>query len=180
MVTAAVGDGSPRPASPWVLRWACLVPVGGRVLDVACGAGRNTRLFLGLGHPVLALDRDLSGIDDLGPHPGLEALAVDLEDGQADPFGGRRFDGVVITNYLHRPLLGSLVRAVADGGVLVYETFARGQERFGRPTNPAFLLRPGELLEASRGALRVVAYEDLVVAEPRPAAIQRIVAVREH
>jgi SAM-dependent methyltransferase len=162
-----------------VVRFAGLVPAGGAVLDLACGAGRHTRLFLERGHPVLAVDRDLSGIDDLGRHPQLETLEVDLEDGRPFPLRGRSFAGVIVTNYLHRPILTDLVSAVAPDGVLIYETFARGQERFGRPRNPEFLLEPGELLEAVRGRLRVLAYEDLVVEEPAPAARQRICAVNQ-
>lgn len=170
------------PPSPWVLRFCDLVPHGGTVLDVACGGGRHTRLLLERGHRVTAVDRDLSGVADLTGHRGLELVEDDLEDGNPR-FRGRRFDGVVATNYLHRPLLADLVEAVAPGGVLLYETFARGHERFGRPTNPRFLLRPGELLDAVAGRLRVVAYEDVVLEDPtggstRPAAVQRICAVR--
>jgi SAM-dependent methyltransferase len=161
-----------------VVRFAPLVPPGERVLDVACGSGRHTRLFLDRGHPVLAVDRDLSGLDDLHSHPALETLGVDLEDGSAFPLSGQSFAGVVVTKYLWRPILADLVAAVAKGGVLLYETFASGHERFGPPRNPDFLLRPGELLEAVRGRLRVLAYEDLVVEEPRLAAVQRICAQR--
>jgi SAM-dependent methyltransferase len=164
--------------SGWVLRFAPLVPSGTEVLDVACGSGRHTRLFLARGHRVVALDSDTSGLDDLRANPELEILEVDLEDGRPFPVAGRRFGGVVVTNYLFRPLLPTLVAAVAAGGVLMYETFARGNERFGRPRNPDFLLAPGELLEAVRGELRVVAYEDCVVDQPRPAAVQRICAQR--
>ena len=164
-------------SSPWVLRWADLLPADGDVLDLACGAGRHTRLLLELGHPVVAVDIDLSGIADLVGHPRLETAQVDLEDGSPFPLRGRSFAGLVVTNYLHRPILDDLVSAVALGGALIYETYARGNERFGLPTNPDFLLEPGELLEAVRGRLRVVAYEDLIVDDPSPAAVQRICAV---
>lgn len=157
-------------------RFAPLVPREGEVLDVACGGGRHTRFFLERSHPVTAVDRDVSGIEGLAGHPGLEVIEVDLEDGQPFPLRGRRFAGVVVTRYLHRPILGDLVAAVAPGGVLIYETFARGQEQFGRPTQPEFLLRPGELLDSVRGVLRVVAFEDTIVDGPPPAAIQRICA----
>lgn len=163
--------------SAWVLRWADRVPSGGAVLDLACGAGRHTRLFLERGHRVLAVDTDVSGISDLAGHPRLETLQADLEDGGPFPLGGRSFAGVVVTNYLYRLILPDLVAAVAPGGALIYETYALGNERFGQPTNPDFLLVPGELLDAVRGRLRVVAYEDLIEAEPRPAAVQRICAV---
>jgi SAM-dependent methyltransferase len=162
-----------------VCRFAGYVPPGGRVLDLACGAGRHSRLFLERGHPVLAVDRDLSGLGDLAGQAGLETLEADLEDGRPFPFAGREFSGVVVTNYLYRPLLPVLVEAVAPGGALIYETFARGNERFGRPRNPDHLAKPGELLEAVRGALRVLAYEDLIIERPKPAAVQRICAVRE-
>lgn len=174
--------GSPAPhelPSRWVLRFAGMVPTGGEVLDVACGRGRHTRLFLERGHPVVAVDVDLAGIAGLADHPRLEAIKADLEAGRPFLLRGRRFAGVVVTNYLYRPILPDLVDAVAPGGVLVYETFARGHERFGKPTNPEFLLGAGELLEAVRGRLRVAAYEDLIVDHPRPAALQRICAVRD-
>lgn len=168
-----------RVPSAWVCRFAGYVPAGGRVLDLACGAGRHSRLFLERGHPVLAVDRDLRGLGDLAGRPGLKTLEADLEDGRPFPLAGQRFAGVVVTNYLYRPLLPALVAAVAPGGVLIYETFARGNERFGRPTNPDHLAKPGELLEAVRGHLRVLAYEDLVVERPKPAAVQRLCAIRE-
>lgn len=165
--------------SPWIVRFADAVPAGGEVLDLACGGGRHGRLFLERGHRVVALDRDLSGLGDWAAHPGIEPVEADLEDGSAFPLSGRRFAAVVVTNYLYRPLLPALVAAVAPGGLLLYETFARGNERFGRPSNPDFLLGPGELLDAVDGNLRVLAYEDLVVQKPKPAAVQRIAARRE-
>ena len=168
-----------RDPSPWVRRFAERVPAGARVLDLACGGGRHTRLFLDLGHPVLALDQDVSWLADLAGRAGLETLKVDMEDGRPFPLAGQRFAGVVVTNYLYRPLLPALVEAVAPGGVLIYETFARGNERFGRPSNPDHLLEAGELLEAVRGALRILAYEDLDFERPKPAAVQRICAERE-
>jgi hypothetical protein len=128
---------------------------------------------------VTAIDRDLSRLADLASDPGVEGIELDLENGASFPLGERRFAAVVVTNYLHRPLLPALVDAVAPEGLLLYETFAAGNERFGKPSRPDFLLRPGELLEAVRGSLRVLAYEDLLVTEPRPAALQRIAARRE-
>ncbi len=173
-----VGHGTLGQPSDWVVRFADAVPAGGAVLDLACGGGRHTRLFLERGHTVVAVDRDLAGLADQAGQENLEQIQVDLEDGRPFPLRGRRFAGVVVTNYLFRPLLAPLVAAVAPGGVLIYETFARGNERFGRPSNPDFLLEPGELLEAVRGRLRVLAYEDLIVERPKPAAVQRISAAR--
>jgi SAM-dependent methyltransferase len=162
--------------SPWVVRFADLVSDRGEVLDIACGGGRHTRFFLERGHSVVAVDRDISGIADLADQPRLEAVKADLE-GEAWPFADRSFAAVVVTRYLHRPLLPALVAAVAANGVLIYETFAVGQERFGRPHNPDYLLRPGELLDAVRDHLRVVAFEDVVEEEPSPRALQRICAI---
>lgn len=178
-----VPQDPPRPVLPWVATHADLVPAGLRVLDVACGAGANVAYFLGRGHPVTAVDIDVSRLGPLRDDPRVEVIAADLEGGSPPPFAGRTFGGVVVTRYLYRPLLPHLVRAVAPGGALLYETFALGHERFGRPANPAFLLAPGELLAAVEGELRVVAYEEVTVTldgetGPRPAAVQHIAAVR--
>ena len=162
--------------SAWVVRWADRVPAGGGVLDLACGRGRHARLFAARGHPVEAVDRDAAVLVPLAGIPGVTTRCADLEDGPW-PYEGRHFAGVVVANYLHRPLFPRLLEALAPGGVLIYETFAAGNERYGRPSNPAFLLRPGELLDAVRGRLRVLAYEDLTVTEPKPACVQRICAV---
>ena len=162
--------------SAWVERWASWIRPGGAVLDVAAGAGRHARFLARLGFEVDAVDRDAALFGEAVP--GVILREADIEAGPW-PYAGRAFDAVVVTNYLHRPLMPVLVESIAAGGLLVYETFARGNERFGKPSNPAFLLAPGELLDAVRGRLRVVAYEDLVVEAPRPAAIQRIAARRE-
>jgi len=168
-------DSHPHPAtvSPWVARFAPLVPAGGAVLDLACGGGRHGRLFLERGHPVTLLDRDLAGVADLERR--AELLQADLE-GAPWPLPGRRFAGVVVTNYLWRPLFQALAQTLAEGGVLIYETFGRGNERFGRPRNPDHLLAPNELLEAFAPTLQVVAYEHGVTG--RPAVVQRLCAVR--
>ena len=162
--------------SAWVVRWAERVPAGEPVLDVACGRGRHARLFATLGHPVQAIDRDPAVLSRLNGVANVTARCADLERG-AWPYKEERFAGIVVVNYLHRPLFTRLLAALASEGVLIYETFAVGNERYGRPSNPDFLLRPGELLEEVRGRLRVIAYEDLFVSEPRPAVVQRICAV---
>ena len=163
--------------SAWVTRWAECIPAGGRVLDVACGSGRHARWLAARGHAVEAVDRDASLLAALASTPGIATRCADLEGGFW-PYAGQHFAGIVVANYLHRPLFPALLAALAPGGALIYETFAAGNERFGRPSNPEFLLRPGELLDVVRGALRVIAYEDRVISEPRPAAIQRLCAIR--
>jgi SAM-dependent methyltransferase len=174
------GSGQIKPctaaASPWVARFAPSIPPG-EVLDLACGTGRHVALLRALGHPVLAVDRDIGQLGGLAAAAGVTALAADLE-GAPWPLPGRRFAGVVVTNYLHRPLLPAIVAAVAPGGLLIYETFAAGNERFGRPRNPDFLLREGELRDAVAGSLKLLAYEHGEVADPRPAMVQRIAARR--
>jgi len=165
-----------RAASTWVVHWADRVPAGGRVLDLACGGGRHARYFAARGHPVEAVDRDPAMLGSLAGLPGVTARCADLEGGPW-PYEGERFAGVIVTNYLHRPLFPHLLAALGPDGALIYETFAAGNERYGRPSNPAFLLKPGELLDAVRARLQVVAYEELTVAEPKPACVQRICAV---
>lgn len=180
MKASTVTEGAPHAPvgtpSHWVRRFAQLVPEG-EVLDLACGGGRHARLFAGLGHPVLAVDRDPQALL-AAAGPGIVTLEHDLErEGAAWPFAAGRFAGIVVTNYLHRPLLAGLVASLAPGGVLIYETFALGNEAYGKPSNPAFLLRPGELLDVAAAAgLRVLAYEDGVVREPKPARVQRLCA----
>jgi len=169
----------PANPAPWIVRFAPLVEAGAAVLDLACGAGRHVRLFLDRGHPVTAVDIDPSGIADLEGRANLEIVKADLEDGSPWPLPGRRFGAVVVTNYLWRPLFPMILNAVGEGGVLLYETFAQGHERLGPPSNPDFLLRPGELLELVRGELQVVAYEHGRLEHPRPAIKQRICAVRD-
>lgn len=147
------------------------------MLDVACGGGRHLRHFRALGHEVTGVDRDLSGVGDLAGAAGIELIQADLEAGGAWPLGDRQFAGVVATHYLWRPLLPAIIGAVGPGGWLIYETFGQGQERYGRPHNPAFLLVPGELLEAARGHLTVIAYEHGLRPDPT-AMVQRIAARR--
>lgn len=181
--------------SSWVARFAPLVPPG-EVLDLACGRGRHARLFAALGHPVLALDRDPDALAALTGTAAIATMPFDLEQQQngdrphfssdqngvcphfagaqfAWPFGAGRFAGIVVTNYLHRPLLPKIVEALRPDGILIYETFAAGNERFGKPSNPAFLLEEGELLGLG---LRVIAYESGYLAAPKPAMVQRLCA----
>jgi SAM-dependent methyltransferase len=152
-----------------------LIPNGCAVLDVAAGSGRHSRFFADRGHPVTAIDRDTSL---LGSHPGVEVIQADLEDGSPWPLRERTFGAVNVTNYLHRPLMPDLLGALAPGGVLLYETFMAGNERFGRPSRPEFLLKDGELLELARGRLSVTAYEARLISDPRMAMVQRIAARR--
>jgi len=162
--------------SPWVERHAHLVPAGAQVLDVAAGRGRHSRLFASRGAQVQAVDRDGSALAALGSVAGVRTVVADLEAGPW-PFAGRAFDAIVVTNYLHRPLIDTLLAALAPDGTLIYETFAVGNERFGRPSNRDFLLDPGELLECVRGRLVVVAFEQGEVRLSRPAVVQRLAAV---
>ncbi|HET9976288.1 MAG TPA: class I SAM-dependent methyltransferase [Burkholderiaceae bacterium] len=164
---------APGAPSGWILRWAHLVAPGGTVLDVACGSGRHLRWFAARGFRVTGVDRDAAATTSLQGSGRI--VTADIENGPW-PFAGETFDAVVVTNYLWRPLMPTLIASVADGGVLIYETFALGNEVFGKPSNPAFLLRPGELLEHARG-LQVVAYEDGVLVDP-PRRVQRLVARR--
>jgi SAM-dependent methyltransferase len=163
-----------EPPSDWIRRWTHLVPPGAPVLDVACGGGRHLRWFRDRGHPVTGIDRAaeaLSGAREFG-----EAIDADLENGSAWPLSGRQFGAVVVTNYLWRPIFSALQDSVAPGGVLLYETFALGNETVGRPARPEFLLAPGELLRLV-DRLRIVAYEDGFLEQP-PRYVQRIAAVR--
>ena len=161
-------------ASPWIQRWSHLVPAGASVLDVACGGGRHVRWFAQRGCRVTGVDRDealLAPLRAVG-----EMIVADIESGPW-PFAGRRFDAIVVTNYLWRPVLPAIVDGLAEGGVLLYETFALGNETVGKPSNPNFLLRPGELLAAAQG-LRVVAFEDGFLEAPER-FVQRLAAARE-
>ncbi|MBI5716808.1 MAG: class I SAM-dependent methyltransferase [Burkholderiales bacterium] len=164
---------APLPSpSNWVTRWAPLIPAGGRVLDLACGSGRHLRWLAEQGWVVTGVDRDAEAVQRL--RGMAEIVVADLEGGPW-PLLDRRFDGIVVTNYLWRALLPRVAESLNAGGVLIYETFAEGQERFGRPNNPEFLLQRGELLQAFAD-LSIVAYEDGLEAAPER-RVQRIVAV---
>lgn len=163
-------------ASAWVRRWAGLIPSGGRVLDLACGGGRHAVYLAELGHEVVAVDRDLSLVNVLRDTPRITWRQADLEAG-AWPFPDEAFRGIVVTNYLHRPLFAPLLAALQPGGLLIYETFSIGQAKYGRPRNPAHLLLSGELLEIARGALSVLGFEDVEEPEQRR-CVQRLCALK--
>jgi len=156
--------------SPWVTRWAPLIPQG-TVLDLASGSGRHARFLAGLGYSVTAVDREPQVIES------VRFLQADLEDGSPWPLPGEQFQGIVVTNYLHRPLFPRLLESLAPGGVLIYETFMLGNERYGKPSRPDFLLRPGELWDAFAG-LHIIAFEQGRSLQPKTALVQRLCAVR--
>lgn len=164
------------PVSPWVARFAPLA-TSGDALDLACGTGRHTRYLAARGLRVLALDRNAEFLAPLAG-PGVTTVQYDLEaEGAAWPFEAGRFSLIVVTNYLHRPLFADLARSLAPDGILIYETFAQGNQIYGKPSNPDFLLAPGELLKLARdGGLQVLAYEDGHVDRPNPAQVQRLCA----
>jgi SAM-dependent methyltransferase len=167
------GEHAMLAPSRWILRWSHLVPAGGSVLDVACGYGRHMRWFHERNHAVTGVDRAEEAINSVAMWG--RAVLADIELG-AWPFTGERFDAVVVTNYLWRPRLPDIIRAVAPGGVLLYETFAMGNETVGKPSRADFLLQPGELLAACAG-LDVVAFENGFLESPQR-FVQRIAAVR--
>ncbi|OWS71753.1 SAM-dependent methyltransferase [Polynucleobacter aenigmaticus] len=160
-------------------RFAPLIPAEGSVLDLACGSGRHAALLASLGYAVLAVDQDVSAIEGL-LNPRIQAQQEDLE-GAIWPLADQQFSGIVVTNYLYRPFLEHLPQMLSEGGVLIYETFADGNAQFGKPSNPNFLLKPGELLAlAAHSDLKVIAYEDIYLDQPKPAMVQRICAVKGH
>lgn len=172
-----VGDVPIGDPSPWVRRFGTLIGHTAVVLDFACGGGRHARWLAARGCQVVAADRDAAALRMLSSVSGVETVEADLEAG-AWPFEGRRFDAVVVTNYLYRPRLALLLDCLAPGGVLIYETFMRGNERFGRPANPAFLLAAGELLARLHEDFTIVAFEQGEVTQPKAAMIQRVCAIR--
>ena len=162
--------------SAWVVRFSGLVADGARVLDVACGQGRHSRWFAARGCRVVAVDRDTAALEGLASVAGITPVSADLE-AHPWPFEGEKFDAIIVTNYLHRALFPSLLRAIADDGALLYETFARGNEAYGKPSNPDFLLTDGELLTIAGGSLIVVAFEQGRIESEPPAVVQRLAAV---
>ena len=169
MSTLFHGTGDP---SPWVQRWSHLISPQGSVLDLACGHGRHMRYLQAQGFQCWGLDRDAAALDAAKPFG--EVLHADVEN-HAWPLNGVQFDAVVVTNYLWRPLWPNILQSLKSDGVLIYETFAAGNETVGKPSNPHFLLNPGELLAVCND-LRVAAFEDGFL--PHPARfVQRIVAI---
>jgi len=168
------------PPSPWVMRFSRLFRENTRILDLACGGGRHAIRLAARGYQIVAADRNTAplyeNLSDAVPR-NLEIREVDLETSTGWTFGDEKFGGIIITNYLHRPIMADIADALTDEGVLIYETFAAGNEKFGKPSNPDFLLRPGELWDCFSDRLSVIAYEDGIVTDPRPARIQRICAV---
>jgi SAM-dependent methyltransferase len=170
--TAHVGLSAP---SPWIARWSHLLPPGCEVLDLACGSGRHLQWFATRGHPVVGVDRDTATARSQVPQAQL--VQADIENGPwplLTPQGPRRFGAVVVTNYLWRPLFPLLLQSLAPGGLLLYETFAAGNESVGRPARADFLLQPGELLQVC-AHLQVVAYENGFLPGP-DRFVQRIAA----
>ena len=165
----------PKP-SPWVKRFYSLIPSGGKVLDLACGGGRHAIPLANTGYNVTAVDKDLSA---LPTHERIEQVEANFEDGSLWPLSQKTFDGIVVTNYLHRPLFPILIDSLVPGGVLIYETFAAGNEAFGRPKNPRFLLKPRELIDAFSSRMFIVAYENGRVTTPRPAVVQRFTGIKQ-
>lgn len=163
--------------SPWVVRCAACLPAGARVLDFACGGGRHAVWLAARGFRVDAVDRDPAALRALAGVSGVVPIEADLEDGPW-PFKAGQYDVVVVTNYLFRPRLPLLLECLRPGGVLIYETFMRGNERFGKPSNPDFLLRDGELLERVRDGFNVIAFEQGEIARPKPAMVQRLCAIK--
>jgi SAM-dependent methyltransferase len=164
-----------QQVSNWVERWSGLIQSSGKVLDLACGGGRHSIYLAKLGYCVDAIDRDTSVLDGLKRIEGITVIQHDLES-NLWPFDNDVYDGVVVTNYLHRPLFQNLIRSIKSGGILIYETFSVGNEKFGKPSNPNFLLKPGELLEITREQFRVIAFEEVYLSAPTPAMVQRVCA----
>ncbi len=162
--------------STWVRRHADRIAPASSVLDLACGKGRHARYLASLGHHVTATDIDLSGVADLLTDPRFSLVECDLECSPW-PFKDQGFGAIVVTHYLHRPLFPALIKTLRKGGTLIYDTFAVGNERFGRPSNPLFLLNPGELLDAFAGNLHIVAYDHGREDNPQPAIRQRLCAI---
>jgi len=163
--------------SEWVTRFATLISPGGKVLDLASGQGRHTKFLLKSGFKVTSLDANISGLEKIADKRRLEIVHADLENCQSWPLGQRRFSGLIVTNYLHRPLFPHIIASLGENGVLIYETFAMGNQNYGKPSNPEFLLKPGELLAEVFGKLKIIAYEEGLNQTPKMSVKQRICAI---
>ncbi len=170
------------PPSPWVMAHAPKIKAGGRVLDYACGTGRHALWLASQGFEVVAIDKDQALLDQIDLQAesikagSIKTLQFDLETfaWNLDHLG--LFDGVIVTNYLYRPFLKNISKLLKNNGLLIYETFAVGNEAYGKPSNPDFLLRPNELLGLA-DMMHILAYEDLLISVPKPACVQRVCAV---
>ncbi len=166
------------PPSPWLERYLYQIPKKGVVLDLACGSGRHARCLVTAGYRVLAVDRDRAALAELAGLERVSTVVADLEE-ESWPLAGQSFSGIVVANYLWRPRLPDLLAMLEPGGVLIYETFMMGNERYGKPARPDFLLQSQELLDVARGhGLTVLAYEEGYTDQPRPAMRQAVFAVR--
>ena len=163
--------------SEWVMKFAPLIASGGSVLDLACGNGRHALWLAGQGYSVDAIDRNAEAVAAMTGMPNINILIADLETADGYEFA-HRYDGIIVSRYLHRPLLKTLAEILKPGGVLIYETFMQGNERYGKPSNPDFLLKPGELQDIYSPLLNIVAFEQGEVDLPKPAVMQRICAVK--
>ncbi len=161
--------------SRWVIRWSSLLKPGTKILDLACGRGRNSLFLASLGHNVVAVDRDATKLSDIPDRPEITTLCEDLESG-VWPLVGWKFGGIIVTNYLYRPMLPDLIKNLESGGILIYETFAQGNQVFGRPSNPDYLLFPYELLDMLRDKLHIIGFEQGRVDLPSSAILQRVCA----
>ena len=168
----------PTPPSEWVKKHIKIIPKRGTVLDLACGAGRHTRLLIETGRRVFALDCNISKLKDLSENDSVTIIKHDLETTNAWPFAPQTFDGIIVTNYLYRPLYPCIIDALAVGGVLIYQTFAVGNEKYGRPQNPDYLLKEDELLKVFGNQLNLVDYSHGYIKNPSPAVVQSICCIK--
>jgi SAM-dependent methyltransferase len=165
-----------KPSS-WVVKHQPLIRKGGRVLDLACGKGRHAIRFAQQGYQVDAIDRDAQVVSNMVGMSNINVIIVDLEVGEW-PNSDQFYDGLIVSRYLYRPMLHTLAAMLNPGGVLIYETFMVGNERFGKPSNPDFLLLPNELLDIYSPLLNIISFEQGEEQTPRPAVMQRICATK--
>lgn len=164
--------------SEWVRRYYRQFPKNGFILDLAGGTGRHARFLSQKGFKILLVDNQISKAKDLQNVEGIKLVECDLEDGNSLPFPASTFQGIVVTNYLYRPIFPQLLCLLEVGGILIYETFAVGHEKYGRPTNPDYLLKSGELINLVSPQMRVIAYEEHSITRPTKAYVQSLVAAK--